>query len=115
MKTTTILYYLFLTAFILVSAMSYGQTKPDTMKTTIKPMTATGTNSIVGWENNSTGGSPLLIRPKLYADWTFNTESVGVVARLSVKDSNGQQTGWFDKRYVKKTSDSTFVILPKSK
>ena len=38
-----------------------------------------------------------------------------VKMKISGVDSNGQKTGWFDKRYVKMTSDSTFVILPKSK
>lgn len=65
--------------------------------------------------SSTSGKSPYLFAPKAFPDWTFNTEATETVARLSRKDSNGQQTGWFDKRYIKITSDSTFVILPKSK
>lgn len=37
-----------------------------------------------------------------------------VKMKISDFDSNGQRTGWYDKRYVKFTSDSTFVVLPAS-
>lgn len=113
------------TLIIACSLIGYGQRRPfdvatdslwsgtkDTSKSVFKGLSAKI------WTVLDTGkysGFVIMPKPKPYPDWTFQTESAGVVARLSVKDSNGQRTGWFDKRYVKITSDSTFVILPKTK
>jgi len=56
--------------------------------------------------------------PVIYPDtkktYTIMQYDTTVYMRIADYDSNGQRTGWLDKRYVKMTSDSTFVILPKT-
>lgn len=107
---------LILSAIIILGMVTAkGQTGTLTLPKNLATTAKCDTCKLPTISNTYTGNYGLAIGPIKKSDWVFSTSPAGIVARLSVKDSNGQQTGWFDKRYVKFTSDSTFVILSKSR
>ncbi len=107
MKTTLFI------ALILCSIGLQAQTKDSTAInpwTNFKGKTLTTSTGCEACNLDFNTGTILLSKPHTELQYD-NT----VKMRISSPDTNDQQTGWFDKRYVKITSDSTFVILPKTK